>query len=128
MDFAEAINDKRAGRTVPARGDLGDCAEAVKLAMAVAMAGKAKGRGGVHAADLQGVDRGPGGRLFQSEAVRFAVDILERLEMPNLQSGGDQTAEGCYACLAVLEEMVPLVGPLQGVRRHRGVVGAAWCS
>ena len=59
-----------------------------------------------------GGDGGGGGGGFQSNAVRFAVTMAERLEQTDGIKSGAPSTEGVYTCLAVLREMVGLVGPL----------------
>ena len=56
------------------------------------------------------------GTVFQSHAVRFAVRLAEHLERTELQA--TPTTEGCYTCLEVLREMLPLLGPLAPVLRN----------
>ena len=55
------------------------------------------------------------GRAFNSDALRFAVEVVERLQIPSKPNGSVPTTDGCYACLEVLEDLLPLMGPLHGV-------------
>lgn len=59
-----------------------------------------------------------GGLAFQSNAVRFAVAMAERLEQSESIKGSSPSTDGCYTCLAVLREMVNLVGPLGPVLQN----------
>lgn len=58
----------------------------------------------------------PGGvSEFASVAVRFAVRIAERLDAAERKAEGRPTVESCYACLDMLRELCPLLGPLEPV-------------
>jgi len=49
---------------------------------------------------------------FHSHAIRFAVMLSEKLDASDEDATGMPSPEGCMTCLAVLEEMIPLLGPL----------------
>ena len=58
---------------------------------------------------------GSGNITFQSHAVRFAVTLAERMQATDSAKSGAPSTEGCYTCLEVLREMLPLLGPLAPV-------------
>ena len=66
---------------------------------------------------LHGASASADGRLFNSHAVRFAVTLAEQLER-SAEHARTPTTEGCYTCLAVLREMLPLLGPLAPVLQN----------
>lgn len=59
-----------------------------------------------------------GSNAFQSNAVRFAVTIAERLAAASTTKEGSPSAESCYTCLSILREMLPLLGPLGPVLQN----------
>lgn len=61
---------------------------------------------------------GSTGLVFQSNAVRFSVTLAEHLERTEQANQASPSAEGCYTCLEVLSEMLPLLGPLAPVIRN----------
>ena len=58
---------------------------------------------------------GSGNITFQSHAVRYAVTLAERMQATDSAKSGAPSTEGCYTCLEVLREMLPLLGPLAPV-------------
>ena len=58
------------------------------------------------------------GLAFQSHAVKFAVRLAEQLEQTSTTKEASPSTEGCYTCLAVLREMMPLLGPLAPVLKN----------
>ena len=50
--------------------------------------------------------------------MRFAVKLAEQLEQTSALKAASPSTEGCYTCLAVLREMMPLLGPLAPVLRN----------
>lgn len=91
--------------------------------LATAALARAAAEAGVVPAFAVSSDAGIGGlkargAAFQSNAVRFAVTMAERLEQTEAIKSSSPSTDGCYTSLAVLREMVALVGPLGPVLQN----------
>jgi len=54
-------------------------------------------------------------RAFQSAAVRLAVTVAEQLASAERAAQGRPSLRSCMTCLQLLDEIAPLLGPLQAV-------------
>ena len=55
---------------------------------------------------------------FTSDVVRFAVALAENLDAAETARQGAPSTRSCYTCLSVLQDLIPLLGPLGPVRRR----------
>ncbi|KAL1510602.1 hypothetical protein AB1Y20_006903 [Prymnesium parvum] len=141
--FPSRLSPQRAAAESAGRGEGGEAggeeaeggeaeggASAARLARAAAMRGvvppqhnlarKDRGHCGLAGpcarAAVGGIPAATPAESYHSEIVRFSVQLLEKLDAPLRQSAdGTPSAESCYACMRVLQEVLPLLGPLEPV-------------